>query len=86
MHIEVDKYVITSDPYNIILNEKKTAQKGRTKGEIYLFPIAYYQTVEDCIEGIVDHGIKNSEATSFKELIIEIKKLKKILEKKIKEA
>ncbi|WP_257574501.1 hypothetical protein [Hafnia alvei] len=42
MQIEIGEYVITSDTYNLILNEKKVAKEGKSAGEERLQSIGFY--------------------------------------------
>ena len=86
MEIPVGKYVITSDSLNVTLNEKRKVKEGKKKGEEYLQPIAYYSSVESCLEGIIDHEIIASKSESLEELLREIKKISKFIRSEFKKA
>ena len=86
MKIEIGGYVITSDSLCVTLNEKKIAQEGKAKGEEYLSAIGYYNTVESCMEGLLQHKIKKSDATSIKELVDEIKEISKFIREQFRKA
>lgn len=86
MEIEIGKYVITSDSLCITLNEKKKVQEGENKGNEYLHPVGYYQTVESCMEGMLQHELKKSEATSIKELLEEIREISMFIKKEFGKA
>ena len=86
MEIKVGKYVITSDSLCIILNEKKKIQKGENEGKEYLSAVGYYNTVESCMEGLLQHKIKKSDATSIKELLDEIKEISKFIRGEFRKA
>lgn len=86
MEIEIGKYVITSDPLCIILNEKKKVKSGENEGKEYISPVGYYHTVEDCMEGLLQHKIRESQATSIRELVDEIKGISKFIKKQFKDA
>lgn len=86
MKIEMGKYSITSDPLCIILNEKKAIKSGENKGKEYISPVGYYPTVEDCMDALIERKIRESQATSFKELLNEVKEISKFIRKQFKEA
>ncbi|HAV7603100.1 TPA: DUF5405 family protein [Escherichia coli] len=76
IRIEVgDKWVITSDQYQFILNEKKVAQSGKKAGEEWLDTIGYYPKINQLISGLVHHQIQNSEIKSLKGMADEIERI-----------
>lgn len=76
IRIEVgDKWVITSDQYQFILNEKKVAQSGKKAGEEWLDTIGYYPKINQLISGLVHHQIHNSEIKSLKGMADEIERI-----------
>ncbi|MBK4284477.1 DUF5405 family protein [Enterobacter hormaechei] len=76
IRIEVgDKWVITSDQYQFILNEKKVAQSGKKAGEEWLDTIGYYPKINQLISGLVHHQIQNSEIKSLKDMADEIERI-----------
>lgn len=73
IRIEVgDKWVITSDQYQFILNEKKVAQSGKKAGEEWLDTIGYYPKINQLINGLIHHHICSSELVTLDELVSEI--------------
>lgn len=69
IHIEVgDKWVITSDQFQFILNEKKVAKAGKKAGEEWLDTIGYYPKMNQLISGLIHHHIQSAEINSLKEL------------------
>ena len=84
MEIPVGKYVITSDSNNIILNEKKKHKTGKNAGEESLSPVAFFFNITSCMEHIINEGIRESQATSLKELMAEVEKIRKRVEKALK--
>ncbi len=80
MRIEISNYVITSESRNIILNKAMTVQEGERAGEEYLSPIGFYSTVEQAMKAVGNHKIKQSEATSIKELMKEVREIRKLIE------
>lgn len=72
MRIEItDKYVMTSDAHNYILNTKEIVKDGKNAGKTRLRPIAYYSRVSDLIEGIIDRKMKGSLTRTMKGFIQE---------------
>ncbi|EFT5969453.1 hypothetical protein H2329_001833 [Salmonella enterica] len=73
IRIEVgDKWVITSDQYQFILNEKKVVKSGNKVGEEWLDTIGYYPKINQLISGLIHHHIHNSAITSIEAMIAEI--------------
>ncbi|HBT3146234.1 TPA: hypothetical protein MBF30_001362 [Klebsiella aerogenes] len=76
IRIEVgDKWVITSDQYQFILNEKKVAQSGKKAGEEWLDTIGYYPKINQLISGLIHHHIHNSELQTLNDIGSEIERL-----------
>lgn len=58
IHIEINnQYVITSDRYQFILQEKKTATSGKNEGKEWLDVVGYYPTIPKLISGLVLHDL-----------------------------
>lgn len=70
-----DKWVITSDQYQFILNEKKVVKSGKKAGEEWLDTIGYYPKVNQLISGLIHHHIQNSEIKSLKGMADEIERI-----------
>lgn len=76
IRIEVgDKWVITSDQYQFILNEKKVAQSGKKAGEEWLDTIGYYPKINQLISGLIHHHIHGSEINSLNSIADEISRI-----------
>lgn len=76
IHIEIgDKWVITSDQYQFILNEKKVVKSGNKAGEEWLDTIGYYPKIEQLISGLIHHQIQQSTISSIEEMGAEIKRI-----------
>jgi len=81
IRIEVgDKWVITSDQFQFILNEKKVVKSGNKAGEEWLDTIGYYPKINQLISGLVHHHIQTATINSLSEMAAEIEKLSFICE------
>lgn len=81
IRIEVgDKWVITSDQFQFILNEKKIAQSGKKAGEEWLDIIGYYLKINQLISGLAHHYIHNSELQTLNDIASEIEALAMLCE------
>lgn len=79
MKIEInDKYRVQSDTMQIMLVQKSkvTKEGSKTFGEESTKTIGYYHTMPQALKGLVDQEILESDATSFKELVEEVRQLK----------
>lgn len=67
-----DKYRITSDKHNLILQEKKKPNKNhhmtKNLNEIRWIDVGYYGNYSHLVEALLQKEIKDSEATSLIEL------------------
>ncbi len=87
IHIEVgDKWVITSDQFQFILNEKKVAKAGKKAGEEWLDTIGYYPKINQLISGLVHHHIQHSAINSLEVMAAEIERVGLLCSVAIKEA
>ncbi|HHB8032316.1 TPA: DUF5405 family protein [Klebsiella pneumoniae] len=85
IRIEIgDKWVITSDQYQFILNEKKVVKSGNKAGEEWLDTIGYYPKINQLISGLIHHHIQTATINSLSEMTAEIKKLSFICENAFK--
>ncbi|QFQ10796.1 DUF5405 family protein [Enterobacter sichuanensis] len=79
IRIEVgDKWVITSDQYQFILNEKKVVKSGNKVGEEWLDTIGYYPKINQLISGLVHHHIQTATINSLSEMASEIERVSAI--------
>lgn len=76
-----DKYTLTSDSMNYIIEETKVIQDGSKKGETYKTVYGYYSTVESALKGFKELKIRTSDAKSIKELLKVSKETDKKIEK-----
>lgn len=63
MHIDLGKYVVTSDSMNIILNECKVTKEGKYVGSTYLKPIKFYSSLGALLRGIIELEINMTDST-----------------------
>ncbi|ENT6120843.1 Uncharacterised protein [Klebsiella pneumoniae] len=76
IRIEIgDKWVITSDQYQFILNEKKVVKSGKKAGEEWLDTIGYYPKVNQLISGLIHHHIQTAAINSLVEMAAEIERV-----------
>jgi len=78
MNIQIgEKYKITSDAYNVVINQKyqKEAKEGEEPKCDYK-AIGFYPNLEKACIGLLDKDLRDSEATSIKDLMLEIKSAK----------
>ena len=78
MRIELKggKYLITSDPHNVVLSERKTYKDGEKAGEEYPEPIGYYPNLTRLVESLVEREVRLSGATTLTRLAADIKAIK----------
>lgn len=75
IRIEVgDKWVITSDQYQFILNEKKVVKSGNKAGEEWLDTLGYYPKINQLISGLIHHHIHVSDITAIDAMAAEIER------------
>ena len=76
MKIQItDDYVMTSDPYNFILNEVSIIKTGKDAGNTRLTPVGYYQSVPSLVEGIISKKMGRSATRTMKGFIEEYQAL-----------
>ncbi|ELY3379886.1 MULTISPECIES: DUF5405 family protein [Enterobacteriaceae] len=79
IRIEVgDKWVITSDQYQFILNEKKVVKSGKKAGEEWLDTIGYYPKINQLISGLIHHHIHGSDISALVAMAEEIERVGKL--------
>ncbi|EPR7654499.1 DUF5405 family protein [Klebsiella pneumoniae] len=87
IRIEVgDKWVITSDQYQFILNEKKVAQSGKKAGEEWFDTIGYYPKINQLISGLIHHHIQQSSITALDQMAYKIERIGEMCASSIKAA
>lgn len=64
-----DKYLITSDKHNIILNQRKEkGEKSKDAGEVHFVPVKFVRTLEDALNTLLDLEVNDSDLEGLKEL------------------
>lgn len=66
-----DKYYLTSDAHNIILNELSIVESGENKGKEYLKAIGFYPSIVQAFEGLLRLKGIRSKARTLEGLISE---------------
>lgn len=85
IHIEIgDKWVITSDQYQFILNEKKVNKSGKNAGEERLDTIGYYPKINQLISGLAHHHIQTESINSLTDMASEIERFSAMCEESFK--
>jgi hypothetical protein len=81
MKIEIGNYVITSDPMNVILNEKyeKKDKEGEPTGEHGLRSVGFHRNLENACEALMNREIKISDAENLAELVEFIHRTKRVI-------
>nr|DAG09918.1 MAG TPA: protein of unknown function DUF5405 [Caudoviricetes sp.] len=86
IRIEIgDKWVITSDQFQFILNEKKVVKAGKNAGEEWLATIGYYPKINQLISGLIHHHIQHSAIISLEAMASEIERLGMLCKKALSE-
>ncbi|QGU12838.1 hypothetical protein GNG26_21885 [Leclercia sp. J807] len=76
VNIVIDnKYVITSDPLQFVLQEKKIAKSGKNAGKEWLAIVGFYPTISKLVTALALHNILNGEARQFSDLEKQIEQL-----------
>ncbi|EAA8861495.1 hypothetical protein E0Y77_18630 [Salmonella enterica subsp. enterica serovar Miami] len=87
IRIEIgDKWVITSDQYQFILNEKKVVKTGNKAGEEWLSTIGYYPKINQLISGLIHHHIQQTSITELDAMAAEIERIGEMCASSIKAA
>ena len=69
-----DKYTITSDASNFILNETGIYESGKDKGDAFIRPIKFYPSLSGLAQGFVKHETLHSQANSIKWLYADVRR------------
>jgi hypothetical protein len=76
IRIEIgERYVVTSDPFQFILQEKKTAKTGKNTGKEWLDVVGYYPKLNQLVSGLIHHDILTGNAVSFEVLCAQVEQL-----------
>lgn len=69
IRIEIgDRYVVTSDAFQFILQEKKTAKTGKNAGNEWLDVVGYYPKLSQLVTGLMVHDALTCDARCLGEL------------------
>lgn len=78
IRIEINnQYVITSDRYQFILQEKRTSTSGKNEGKEWLDVVGYYPTISKLVSGLTLHDLLTGDATCFSALETQIERVSK---------
>jgi hypothetical protein len=61
-----DKYIITSDEYNLVLKEKRISKETK---KVNFVTIGYYGKLEQLVSALFTKELRDSEATSIRYLV-----------------
>lgn len=70
-----DKFVITSDQFQFILQEKKIAKSGKNAGKEWLSTVGYYPKLSQLVSGLFHHSILTGDATAFESLAVQVERV-----------
>lgn len=77
--IKINRFFISAEPYNILLQEESVREKGKYEGEEYLKVLGYYNNLENTVIDIYRILVKERLATpELEDVKVVIKDLKKI--------
>lgn len=77
MKIKRGKYTLFSDRFSYWLKEDKVVQKGENKGRVYDTTVCgYHPHIDSLLKAFVEAKMKESDATSMKKLLEDVKKIK----------
>lgn len=66
MQIDIgDKYVLTADQYQFIVQEKKTVKEGKNAGSEYLSLVGYYPKLSQAITGLIHLDVQLSDVQTL---------------------
>lgn len=85
--VKIDRFFITADRYNVILQEEKIKATGKKAGEKYMENIGFYHDLEGAVLGaykiLSRESIAKSETKNVKEQIKELQEIKENLKKEM---
>lgn len=71
-----EKYSITTDRYNFIVNERKVHKEGKNAGVEYTQEISYHPTLEKAFEKYVSLRINDSNCQTIAEVVELLKQIR----------
>lgn len=73
IHIKIDdRFVITSDVHQFILNQRVVGKAGESAGKERLVPLAYCPTITQLVNVLVHQHVRDSDVRSISELATKI--------------
>lgn len=76
MNIEIgDKYVVTADQYQYILNERKIVKEGKNAGSEYQQTIGYYPKISQLVSALLHLVGRTSEVKSLQGLELYVERV-----------
>lgn len=80
MNIQIDdKYLITSDRLNVILNERKVHKTGKDAGVEYCEEISYHPNLASALNKYINLVIAESDCETVKELMAKLDDIKDVI-------
>ncbi|UAN53728.1 DUF5405 family protein [Serratia sp. JSRIV002] len=70
-----DRFVITSDQYQFIINHRKVGKTGKGAGEERLEPFAYCQTISQLVNALIHISVRDSTARTLASLAAEVERI-----------
>lgn len=77
MNIEVGDFRLCSDPYNFWIERKMRIKKDGEVVEKWARYTGYFSSWDKLFDSFINHVIRNSDATKFKQLLREVDEAKK---------
>lgn len=66
-----EKWVITSDQHQFILNQIFVrGSEAKNPGEEYMVAVAYYPTIKSLVSGLLNRELKASDSKTLNELLV----------------
>ena len=85
--VKIDRFYITADRYNVILQEEKTKTTGENAGEKYMENIGYYYDLQGAVLGaykiLSRENIAKEEIKNVKQQVAELEEIKDNLKKEM---
>jgi hypothetical protein len=76
IHIKIDdRFVITSDVHQFILNQRVIGKAGESAGKERLVPLAYCPTITQLVNVLVHQHCRDSDIRSISELAAKITRI-----------
>lgn len=76
IHIKVDdRFVITSDQYQFIINHRKVGKTGKGAGEERLEPFAYCPTISQLVNTLIHISVRDSTVRTLASLAAEVERI-----------